>query len=99
MNKKIAFASIIMLVTIGAFAQENDSIKKLNEVVISDSKFALPKEKSGKVIVTISAEDLKKKSGESVASILSTVVGVEINGNQKTKHHCLNRGTAQIPYG
>jgi vitamin B12 transporter len=41
----------------------------------------LPKEKSGKVIVKITAEDLKKRPGQSVASVLSTV-GVEINGNQ-----------------
>lgn len=82
MNKKIAFAGVFILVAIGAFAQENDSIKKLDQVIISDSKFALPKEKSGKVIVKITSEDLKNKAGESVASILSTVAGVEINGNQ-----------------
>jgi vitamin B12 transporter len=82
MNKKIAFASVLMLATIGAFAQENDSINKLDEVVISDSKFALAKEKSGKVIVKITAEDLKRSAGQSLASVLSTVAGVEINGNQ-----------------
>ena len=82
MNKKIAFASVFMLVITGAFAQENDSINKLDEVVISDSKFALSKEKSGKVIVKITAEDLKRSAGQSVASVLSTVAGVEINGNQ-----------------
>ena len=36
-------------------------IEKLEEVVISDSKFALPREKSGKVIVKITSEDLKKQ--------------------------------------
>ncbi len=82
MNKKITFVGAFVLATIGAFAQENDSIKKMDEVVISDSKFALSKEKSGKVITKITAEDLKKKKGQSVASVLSTVAGVEINGNQ-----------------
>jgi vitamin B12 transporter len=43
-------------------------------VVISDSKFALLKKKSGKVI-KITAEDLKKRPGQSVASVLSTVAG------------------------
>jgi vitamin B12 transporter len=37
---------------------------ELNEVVISDSKFVLAKEKSGKVIVKLS-EELSKKSGQS----------------------------------
>jgi vitamin B12 transporter len=64
------------------YAQEIEN--QLNEVVVSDSKFALAKEKSGKVIVKISAEELAKKSGQSIASILSTVVGVEINGNQSS---------------
>ena len=58
------------------------SIQKLDEVVVSDSKFALPKEKSGKVITKITAEELKNKSGQSIAAILNTVAGVEINGNQ-----------------
>jgi vitamin B12 transporter len=39
---------------------------ELNEVVISDSKFALAKEKSGKVIVKITSEELSKKSGQSL---------------------------------
>ncbi|OCB68761.1 TonB-dependent receptor [Flavobacterium glycines] len=55
---------------------------ELDEVVISDSKFALPKEKSGKVIVKITSDDLKKRPGQSIAQVLSTVTGVEINGNQ-----------------
>ena len=70
-----------LLFAVNTYAQEQEP-KQLDEVVISDSKFALPKEKSGKVIVKITAEDLKKKSGQSVAAVLSTVAGVEINGNQ-----------------
>lgn len=82
MNKKNVLAGICMLAGMTVFAQENDSIKKIEDVVVSDSKFALPKEKSGKVIVKISAEDLKKKQGQTVAAVLSTVAGLEINGNQ-----------------
>jgi vitamin B12 transporter len=67
------------------FAQQKDSIAsktELDEVVISDSKFALSKEKSGKVITKISSEDLKMKEGQSVATILNSVAGIEINGSQ-----------------
>ena len=82
MNKKfIRFSAIALLFAMNTYAQ-NQEKKQIDEVVVSDSKFALPKEKSGKVIVKITAEDLKKKSGQSVASILSAVAGVEINGNQ-----------------
>ncbi|HEX9151494.1 MAG TPA: TonB-dependent receptor, partial [Flavobacterium sp.] len=82
MNKKfIRFSAIALLFAMNTYAQDQEP-EQLNEVVVSDSKFALPKEKSGKVIVKITAEDLKRKSGQSVAAILSTVAGVEINGNQ-----------------
>ncbi len=65
-------------------AQEQDSVKvnPLKEVVISDTKFAQSKEKSGKVIEVISAKDLEKKSGQSLATVLSQIAGIEINGNQ-----------------
>ena len=56
--------------------------QELEEVVVSDSKFALAKEKSGKVITKITAEELKNRPGQSIAAILNTVAGVEINGNQ-----------------
>ena len=86
MNKKIVRASaLFVLIASCAFAQEKDTISsrnELKEVVITDSKFALPKEKSGKVITKITAEDLKNKEGQSVAFILNSVAGVEINGSQ-----------------
>jgi vitamin B12 transporter len=65
-------------------AQEQDSTKVnlLKEVVISDTKFAQSKEKSGKVIEVITAQDLAKKSGQNLATVLSQVTGMEINGNQ-----------------
>lgn len=82
MNKKIVLASAFVLASLGVFAQEDEAVRNLDEVVISDSKFALPKEKSGKVVVKITADDLKKKQGQSLAAVLSTVAGLEINGNQ-----------------
>ncbi|WP_313807207.1 TonB-dependent receptor plug domain-containing protein [Flavobacterium sp.] len=86
MNKKtVRFGALLLLLAGSTFAQEKDSVsigKQLDEIVISDSKFALSKEKSGKVITTITKEDLEKKAGQSVATVLSSVAGVEVNGNQ-----------------
>ncbi len=86
MNKKnVRISAFFALLSACAFAQEKESVASkqvLEEVVVSDSKFALAKEKSGKVITKITAEELKNKSGQSVAAILNTVAGVEINGNQ-----------------
>ena len=87
MNKKVVRISVFFaLISACAFAQKKGVVlpvvNELDEVVISDSKFALPKEKSGKVIVKITADDLKKRPGQSIAQVLSTVAGVDINGNQ-----------------
>lgn len=85
MNKKIIrISALLALITSCGYAQVKDSVKvnQLDEVVISDTKFAQSKEKSGKVITKITAAELQKKSGQTLASILNTVAGVEINGNQ-----------------
>ncbi len=84
-NKIVRISALFALMTSCAFAQQKDSITSktdLKEVVISDSKFALPKEKSGKVIAKITQEQLKNSAGLSVATLLNTVSGIEINGNQ-----------------
>ncbi len=83
-NKIVRISALCVLMTTCAFAQQKEttsSQNELNEVVVSDSKFALAKEKSGKVITKITAEDLKKNAGQSIATILNTVAGLEINGN------------------
>jgi vitamin B12 transporter len=84
MKKTVRAVAILALLTTCAYAQEKDSVKvnTLDEVVVSDTKFAQSKEKSGKVIEVISAKDLEKKSGQNLAIVLSQVAGVEINGNQ-----------------
>lgn len=84
MKKTVRAVAILALLNTCAYAQEQDSTKvnPLKEVVISDTKFAQSKEKSGKIIEVISAKDLEKKSGQSLATVLSQVTGVEINGNQ-----------------
>ena len=61
-NKIVRISALFVLMTNCVFAQQKDSIAsktELDEVVISDSKFALPKEKSGKVITKITAEAIK----------------------------------------
>ncbi len=61
--------------------QEDEKINELEEVIISDSKFNLKREQSGKVITKITSEELAKSQGQSVATVLNRVAGVEINGN------------------
>lgn len=84
MKKTVKAVALLAMLNTCAYAQEMDSTKvnPLKEVVLTDTKFAQSKEKSGKVIEVITAQDLAKKSGQSLATVLSQVAGVEINGNQ-----------------
>ena len=86
MKNLIRISAAFALITSCAVAQEQDSTKVnlLKEVVVSDTKFAQSKEKSGKVIEVISAKDLQNKSGQNLAMVLSQVAGVEINGSQSS---------------
>lgn len=70
------------MLSVGSSQIEQDSIKieKLDEVVLSDSRFALKRENSGKVITKITSAELEKLQGQSVAEIIGRTVGVEING-------------------
>ena len=85
MNKKITIVSALFVLSssfLCAQSIQNDSINSLKEVIVSDTKFAQSKEKSGKVITKISASELEKKSGQSLPMILNSIAGIAINGSQ-----------------
>jgi vitamin B12 transporter len=63
-------------------AQDQNQLKTIEEIVISDTKFAQSKEKSGKIIEKITAKDIENKKGQSLAAVLSQVAGVEVAGSQ-----------------
>lgn len=66
----------------GQTSQDSLRTQQLNEVVVSDSRFALKRENSGKTIVTITAKDLERQQGKSVAAIINSVSGISINGSR-----------------
>ncbi len=70
-----------LLASLSVFAQQEEP-QKLEEVVVTDSRFELKRENSGKVVTSITREELEKQQGKSVAEILSTVSGISINGAQ-----------------
>ncbi|MCB0463048.1 MAG: TonB-dependent receptor [Flavobacteriaceae bacterium] len=85
MYKKTLFFGVLYATSIVAFTQqETDSTKveQLDEIVITDSKFKLKREHSGKVITKITQNELKNLQGKSVAEIINTVAGIEINGTK-----------------
>ncbi|KZS41547.1 hypothetical protein AWE51_21305 [Aquimarina aggregata] len=85
MNKKMFFGAAFLMLgssyLTGQEATSEEKVNELEEVVISDSKFNLKREQSGKVITKITSKELERSQGESVATVLTRTAGVFINGS------------------
>lgn len=85
MNKKFMSFCAAGLVCASLNAQsQNDSIllQELDEVVVSDSRFTLKRENSGKTVIKISSEELKRNQGKSIPEIINSKSGFEIAGSR-----------------
>lgn len=85
MDKKTWFFGVLCATSIFGFAQQqSDSTKveQLDEVVITDSKFKLKRENSGKVITKITQKELQHLQGKSISEIINATAGIEINGTK-----------------
>lgn len=80
------------MLSIGTAQTQSDSTKveKLEEVVVTDSRFALKRENSGKVITKITATDLEKLQGQTIAEIIGRTAGIEVNGVRSNAGQNLN---------
>ncbi|RRQ48222.1 TonB-dependent receptor [Maribacter algicola] len=69
---------------LGYDQREKDSvqIEELDEVVVSDSRFSLKRENSGKTVIKISAAELERNQGRTLAEVINTKSGLEINGTR-----------------
>ena len=57
-------------------------LQELDEVVVSDSRFPIKRENSGKTVIKISSKELERNQGKTVAEIINTKSGIEINGSR-----------------
>jgi vitamin B12 transporter len=83
-NKLVRVTAMSLLFGMSVYAQEEQTQEKteaLNEVVVVATKFDIDKEKVGKIIYQITAEDLKNSKGKTVADVLDNLAGVQIFGN------------------
>lgn len=86
MNKRILPLCGLALCCLEIYGQEaqQDSvaIQNLDEVVVSDSRFALKRENSGKTVIKITTEEIERNQGRSIAEIINTKSGIEVNGSR-----------------
>ncbi len=77
-KRTISFGALALLCTAG-FAQE---VQELDEVVVTDSRFELKRENSGKTVIKITSEELEKNQGKTLAEVINTKSGIEIGGSR-----------------
>lgn len=85
MNKKTnVLLALSVLLSIFASAQEVEETKveKLEEVVLTDSRFELKRENSGKTVIKISKTEIERNQGRTIAELINTKSGIEINGSR-----------------
>lgn len=83
MNKNtLVFGALFCASMFGFPQQKTDStqVQQLDEVVVTNSKFNLKRSNSGKVITKITQKELQQLQGQTVAQIINTTAGIEING-------------------
>ncbi|NNE77356.1 MAG: TonB-dependent receptor [Pricia sp.] len=94
MNKNLVGVFVAFSVCTGVAAQSLDAdknrkqqgdsldVKQLDEVVVSDSRFELKRENSGKTVIKISSEELERNQGRNVTELINTKSGIEITGSR-----------------
>ncbi|OUR93297.1 TonB-dependent receptor [Flavobacteriales bacterium 34_180_T64] len=84
-TKTQVFGMLCFSISFFGFAQQSidsTAVEQLDEVVITDSKFKLKRENSGKVITKITQKELQHLQGKSIADIINRTAGIEINGTK-----------------
>lgn len=78
------FCILCVLLTTVSAQNQRDSIElqELHEVVVSDSRFPLKRENSGKTVIKIGLKELENNQGKAVAEIINTKSGIEIAGSR-----------------
>ncbi|SIS64717.1 vitamin B12 transporter [Zobellia uliginosa] len=86
MNKNFYGVCAALVASTSMIAQnvEGDStkVRQLDEVVVSDSKFDLKRENSGKTVIKITAEELERYQGKNITEIINNQSGIEISGSR-----------------
>ncbi|MEL0457108.1 TonB-dependent receptor [Flavobacteriaceae bacterium SZ-1-7] len=86
MNKKTSVLGVLCFgMSMVGFSQsqiDSTTVEQLDEIVVSDSRFELKRENSGKTVIKISRKELENNQGRSIPELINTKSGIEINGSR-----------------
>jgi vitamin B12 transporter len=84
MKKQVLFVGVLLCFLVSknlrGQEKEKEKVEKLDEIVVTATKFQLKKENTGKVIQKITQKQLEQNAGKSIIEILNSVVGIDIRG-------------------
>ena len=80
-NKSYVLIALCLCAQIQIIAQ-SVSEESLDEVVITDSRFKLKRENSGKTVIKISEQEIENNQGRTISELINTKSGIEINGSR-----------------
>ena len=92
MHSRYLGMAALLLVAFSSKAQQGvDSlqIQKLEEVVVSDSRFSLKRSFSGKTVISLRPEVLERYKGVPVPVLLNQLSGIEIGGSRSRQGEVL----------
>lgn len=78
--KNLALIAALAGVGMSVQAQEEEKVRDLGKVVVTGTKFETPIEKSGKVIYKVTADQITRMAGRTVADILNLMPGINVDG-------------------
>ncbi|NER18464.1 TonB-dependent receptor plug domain-containing protein [Spongiivirga citrea] len=83
MIKRLAsFGALVCTCTVAVAQQEEVKEQQLEEVVVSDSRFELKRENSGKTVIKIDQKEIERNQGRTLVELINTKSGIEINGSR-----------------
>lgn len=89
MNKKTSVFGVLCLgISLCGFAQQqidSTNVQQLDEVVVSDSRFQLKREHSGKTVIKISKAEIENNQGRNISELINAKSGIEINGTRSVE--------------
>jgi len=84
--QKVKWLSMLCcgVLSVGFGQTQVDSVKieKLDEVVVTDTRFPIKRENSGKTVIQISRNEIENNQGRSLVQLINTKSGIEINGTR-----------------
>ena len=74
--------AFLLIASSTTYAQ--DSVKTLNEVIVTPTKAPIKQTETGKVVTVITQEQLQKSFGKTLGEVLNEQPGMTINGSENT---------------